>query len=471
MRLFEAPAASRRELRDLRKSRFSIRSLDPARQTAGITLAMGFQQPALKKFLTIYQHRHRAVVYRFDLHMRLELAGGYPYRFPKSFHELLVNPTGRFRRFGLVERRPSALAAVALERELGYEQYLAACLEYVEVHLAFGVFEYTKAQELGDGVLDVRSGVSLLNARIDKKALVYFAFYRPVYGNGSLLYPLDDDSHLPYRTHFYFFAHPGLQLAGCRAGIDSHFEVSGTSYEGQRRPNGCHGVGLSYALEAGPIDEHFAARVAERFNVLLPDVRDEVAEGIHIDDLPGNPVLLCGRPRDVQSPYLAKLSAERVRGSPCCQMGGDRAENVPAVEGAAHLRKEEPLFSKLYRPFHAQYPGGEAEKAVVRAYEKIVPGLYEYRLSFPAHAGIDHANMNRASGKVPVCLKEDKSSLKDIAGTYEVGYVYDGHVWGGRQHGPLHRPGIGVLKAEIGCKGNYPVHFRVILYHGKRLAG
>src|SRR3989304_7394656 len=128
--------------------------------------------------------------------MARDLAGGSPYRLAEPFRELLVKHAGRFRRLGLIERGPPALAAVALERELGYEQYLAAGLKYIEVHPAFGIFENTEARELGSHVLDVSVGVSLLNTCVDKKALFYFAFYLPVNRNGSPLHPLDDDSHL-----------------------------------------------------------------------------------------------------------------------------------------------------------------------------------------------------------------------------------------------------------------------------------
>jgi hypothetical protein len=66
------------------------------------------------------------------------------------------------------------------------------------------------------------------------------------------------------------------------------------------------------------------------------NVRDEVSKAIHIDNLSMDLPAFDPRPRKIQFHEILEPGSETMDWNPAAQMGRNRGEHIPAMEGSAH---------------------------------------------------------------------------------------------------------------------------------------
>jgi hypothetical protein len=122
--------------------------------------------------LAVDEHGHRSVIDQLDVHHRLESAGRHWHTSCLQFsHDCLVQRPRRLRRRRLVERRPSSLAHVAVERELRDDQHAASGVHDGAIHGLAGVgLEHAHVADLGGDIARVRLGVRLADAEQDEQS-------------------------------------------------------------------------------------------------------------------------------------------------------------------------------------------------------------------------------------------------------------------------------------------------------------
>ena len=121
---------------------------------------------ALKRFATVEQQRHRAVIQQAYVHVGLKHTGfnGQALAFQFSRHTL-IESIRLFRTSRLDETRSATLSTVAVQSELAYEKHRSVDVSKSEIHLSIGVFEDSKTGDFSGDQYDVILRVILGNSQ------------------------------------------------------------------------------------------------------------------------------------------------------------------------------------------------------------------------------------------------------------------------------------------------------------------
>src|SRR5687768_8487557 len=143
------------------------------------------------------QDGHWTIVDELDAHHGLELAGGHRQgNCPQFSHEIFVERTRQVGWSGGIERRASALAHVAVQRELRDDQNRTASVEHRAVHqLSTLALEQPRIADLGGNVAHVVGGIVPAEAEQHEQAGANLAGHAVADAHPRLRHALNDGSH------------------------------------------------------------------------------------------------------------------------------------------------------------------------------------------------------------------------------------------------------------------------------------
>ncbi|OPY58326.1 MAG: hypothetical protein A4E57_04866 [Syntrophorhabdaceae bacterium PtaU1.Bin034] len=186
------------------------------------------------------------------------------------------------------------------------------------------------------------------------------------------------------------------------------------------------------------------------------NVRDGVSKTVKTDYLTGHHMIEHVRQQTVKPFWISNGRAELGRLHAKGQVRGGRGEDVAAMKRAAHAITHEPLLPDLM-DCGLRFIQDKAEETVIRPHERVpVPDQHD-RLPRTPHAGIDHAQMDRAGREVRIVFGEKETRLPHILCFHFMGDIDDCDARVYRKHDPFHDADIGVFQAEI-SEDRYGVH-------------
>lgn len=176
---------------------------------------------------TVHNYCHRPFVDQFDAHHRPEAAGRRGHAAgTHGIDKRGIKRHGDGRRGGLDEAGPTALAAVAVQRELADNQHAAADLDDVTVHLAGFVLEDAQARQLVGEPFRLLGSVAMGDAQKDQQAAADLADDFAVDFDAGLGNSLQDGTHdgrfrtaiQPNPTSYQY----NLEVSGRKGSQDGH---------------------------------------------------------------------------------------------------------------------------------------------------------------------------------------------------------------------------------------------------------
>ena len=190
------------------------------------------------------------------------------------------------------------------------------------------------------------------------------------------------------------------------------------------------------------------------------DIGDEVAEVVDADDDAADAARL---DRRVLHPRRNQCADRLAQGlwltAPGGELGGDRSENISAVEGGARTMHSE--VRKLCAPeahdervAHAVDDGGQ--QAVVGRQEIVSAGLHGENVPRGADARIDHGDVHGGGREVAEGARQPEARLRRPVHHDLIHEIDDARTREAREHATLHDAHERPLMAEVGRDGDDP---------------
>ncbi len=136
------------------------------------------------------------------------------------------------------------------------------------------------------------------------------------------------------------------------------------------------------------------------------------------------------------------------------KMSCDRGEDVPSMEGVAHI------FQKIFPLLKQEYPRSAGvitcrrKDAVVGPDKEVTAGLHAQGRSFASHSRIDNGHVDRSGGEIGIRPRQQKGSRIDVLWLDGVTQIDDSCGRGYRGDHPFHDSNIRVRDAKVGKKGD-----------------
>jgi len=205
--------------------------------------------------------------------------------------------------------------------------------------------------------------------------------------------------------------------------------------------------------------------------IAASDIGDQVAEVIYVENTAdGVSLVITGRSWYMEGVNMAQAVAEFVYSCAKREMGGNRSEYIPSVEGGADRLSPEIGVGdgdslKLCPEFPFFGAGGEmigwlgrrcvqlvyyvAQYAVIGRHEESLRRFQDDCFPLAADARVDYGQMDCPFREVAVGGAENESCLEDILWLDGVADVDDGCLGVDGQYYTLHAGHVGIAGAEV----------------------